>query len=81
MDPPDQLPQIDLPSPTTTILTLTKFHATLATLLLATTTTADRHAGLVSALAYVHFWSATLGFAWWYAAHSSARARACLRAG
>ncbi|KAH6854096.1 hypothetical protein B0I37DRAFT_421396 [Chaetomium sp. MPI-CAGE-AT-0009] len=61
--------QIDLPSPTTTILTLTKFHATLATLLLATTTTADRHLGLASALAYAHFWSATLGFAWWPVFH------------
>ncbi|EAQ92964.1 predicted protein [Chaetomium globosum CBS 148.51] len=69
MNDPDTLPPIDLPSPPTTILTLTKFHATLATLLLATTTTADRHVALVSALAYVHFWSATLGFAWWPVFH------------
>ncbi|KAK3300710.1 uncharacterized protein B0H64DRAFT_470751 [Chaetomium fimeti] len=60
---------LDLPSPTTTILTLTKFHATLATLLLATTTTADGHLTLVSALAYAHCWSATLGFAWWPVFH------------
>ncbi|KAG7292766.1 hypothetical protein NEMBOFW57_002807 [Staphylotrichum longicolle] len=28
-------------------------------------------AALTNALVYVHLWCATLGFAWWYAAHAA----------
>ncbi|KAK4129068.1 hypothetical protein N657DRAFT_676748 [Parathielavia appendiculata] len=63
--------------PTSQILTLTQFHAALATALLIATSSHNYHHNhyhhhrqgvtLVNALSYLHFWCATLGFAWWYA--------------
>ncbi len=74
-------------SPSAKIFTLVKFHATLATLLLALTTTFTpipqasappshhhhntTHLALTNTLAYLHLWCATLGFIWWYAAHAT----------
>jgi cytosine/uracil/thiamine/allantoin permease len=78
----EQPAQPDNPEPPTSqILTLTQFHAALATAMLLTTTTPNYHhphnhdrqhgTTLATTLSYIHFWCATLGFAWWYAAQSA----------
>ncbi len=58
------------------ILTLVQFHAALATLLLAVAGNNSKpanekqngNARLTALVTYLHFWCATLGFGWWYAA-------------
>jgi hypothetical protein len=100
MDQPAQPDNPDREPPTAQILTLTQFHAALATAMLlvtTTTTTTPNHnhnhqqhgttttTTFATTLAYIHFWCATLGFAWWYAAQSAglttpgAWLRPCLR--